>query len=218
VRSLGSASSLTDARIVEVALESFTRKGFHGTSTRELALQVGCSVSTIYDHFASKEAILVRIIDDIVRDLNACVSTALEGEDSRPSAQLRAAVYAHVALHCERPQQTFIAATEIRSLGAANRDIYMKERDEYEGRFREIVLRGIAEGEFFTPYPAEATRAILAISTGVAGWFRASGQLSISEVAHHHADMALAIARAGSSVQTDAEAALAGSAVAEGGS
>ena len=195
MRSLG--SELTKRAIVDAAVDAFTAKGFHGTSTRELALMASCSVSTLYDHFESKEAILVHIIDDIVAELNNVVLAALNEADFRPSTQLWAAVYAHVGLHCRRPQQSFIAASEIRSLGDEHRKVYMKKRDIYEARFRNILREGLTNGEFLVRYPTEAARAILIMSTGVASWFRPSGGMSIDEVASHHADLALAIVRNG---------------------
>lgn len=44
-------------RIEAAALELFTRQGFHGTNSREIAEKVGISTGAIYTYFPSKEAI-----------------------------------------------------------------------------------------------------------------------------------------------------------------
>ncbi len=44
-------------RIQAAALELFTRQGFHGTNSREIAEKVGASAGAIYTYFPSKEAI-----------------------------------------------------------------------------------------------------------------------------------------------------------------
>jgi len=44
-------------RIEAAALELFTRQGFHGTKSREIAEKVGISTGAIYTYFTSKEAI-----------------------------------------------------------------------------------------------------------------------------------------------------------------
>lgn len=48
-------------KIVEAALHSFTHKGFHQTSMRDIALAAGVSVGNLYNHFAGKEALIDEI-------------------------------------------------------------------------------------------------------------------------------------------------------------
>jgi AcrR family transcriptional regulator len=45
----------TRAEIVQVAHGLFMRQGFHGTSVRQIAQHAGITLSTIYNHFDSKE-------------------------------------------------------------------------------------------------------------------------------------------------------------------
>ncbi|HEV3041847.1 MAG TPA: TetR/AcrR family transcriptional regulator [Candidatus Angelobacter sp.] len=48
-------------RIESAALELFTRQGFHGTNSREIAEKVGVSSGAIYTYFPSKEAIFATL-------------------------------------------------------------------------------------------------------------------------------------------------------------
>jgi AcrR family transcriptional regulator len=48
-------------RIEAAALELFTRQGFHGTNSREIAEKVGVSSGAIYTYFPSKEAIFATL-------------------------------------------------------------------------------------------------------------------------------------------------------------
>jgi AcrR family transcriptional regulator len=53
------ASQPTTAdRILESAIELFSRKGFQGVSIREIARSVGINEASIYNHFAGKAALL----------------------------------------------------------------------------------------------------------------------------------------------------------------
>jgi AcrR family transcriptional regulator len=54
------ATSTRD-RILDVALELFTEKGFDGTSLREIADQLGFTKAALYYHFASKADILMAL-------------------------------------------------------------------------------------------------------------------------------------------------------------
>ena len=52
----------TKDKILEVALELFSRHGFAGTSIRQIAKKVGIRESAIYNHFPSKEKIFGNIV------------------------------------------------------------------------------------------------------------------------------------------------------------
>ena len=54
-----SEDASTRQRILDAALELFARQGFAATSVRELARAVGLRESSLYNHFAGKEAMLV---------------------------------------------------------------------------------------------------------------------------------------------------------------
>jgi AcrR family transcriptional regulator len=53
----------TRQRILDAALELFARQGFAATSVRELARAVGLRESSLYNHFAGKEAIFHVLVD-----------------------------------------------------------------------------------------------------------------------------------------------------------
>ncbi len=55
------ASKGTRERILDIALDLFTEKGFDKTSLREIADELGFSKAAIYYHFASKDEILMAL-------------------------------------------------------------------------------------------------------------------------------------------------------------
>ena len=50
-------------RIVETAVDLFSRKGFRGTTTREIAEAAGISEATIFKHFSTKRELYSAIIE-----------------------------------------------------------------------------------------------------------------------------------------------------------
>lgn len=52
----------TKDRIFEAAVHLFATRGFHGTSIRDIAREVGIKESSIYNHFRGKDAILQAIL------------------------------------------------------------------------------------------------------------------------------------------------------------
>ena len=59
----------TQQQIFDAAVDLFHRKGFAGTSIREIARRVGIKESSIYNHFKNKEDIFDRILDDFKQSL-----------------------------------------------------------------------------------------------------------------------------------------------------
>lgn len=57
----------TKERIVETALELFSQRGFDGVSVRDIARAVGIRESSLYNHFANKQAIFDGIVDFCVQ-------------------------------------------------------------------------------------------------------------------------------------------------------
>jgi AcrR family transcriptional regulator len=55
----GAPSQTTRERILDVALDLFARKGYAGTSLREIAAELGFSKAALYYHFPSKQDILL---------------------------------------------------------------------------------------------------------------------------------------------------------------
>jgi AcrR family transcriptional regulator len=61
----------TKRRILDVAIELFSARGFHESSMRDIAAQVGIEAPSLYAHYASKEEILRTILEDYRREIAA---------------------------------------------------------------------------------------------------------------------------------------------------
>jgi AcrR family transcriptional regulator len=58
------AGSETRTEILRIALDLFTRQGYEGTSIRDIAEALGVTKSSLYYHFANKEAIVRALLDE----------------------------------------------------------------------------------------------------------------------------------------------------------
>lgn len=59
-----SAGATTRDEILKVALDLFTRKGFEGTSIRDIADALGMTKSSLYYHFVNKDDIVSSLMKD----------------------------------------------------------------------------------------------------------------------------------------------------------
>lgn len=82
VSSLSSTEAETQARILKAAKKLFARRGYDGTTTRDLAQEAGVAEGTIFRHFENKKAILievttqgwVEILTDLLTELSEMAS------------------------------------------------------------------------------------------------------------------------------------------------
>jgi TetR/AcrR family transcriptional regulator len=58
------AASDRRRQLLDTALDFFSRKGFEGTTTKEIATAAGVTEAIIFRHFPSKHALYTAVIDD----------------------------------------------------------------------------------------------------------------------------------------------------------
>lgn len=63
-------------QLFDVARERFSRQGFHATSMDEIAEAAGVTKPVLYQHFPSKRALYVELLDDTGRSLLARLADA----------------------------------------------------------------------------------------------------------------------------------------------
>ena len=72
-------------QIIQVAMDLFSRKGFDGTTTREISKAAGVSEAIIFRHFATKEDLYAAIIDFLICDESATfyseIGQAMQSKD-----------------------------------------------------------------------------------------------------------------------------------------
>ena len=183
-------------RILDAALGAFAEKGYHGTTTRQLATRSGLSVPGIYHHYPSKQDILfdlmMVVIDELIERSKQAVASA--GPD--PRAQFDALVESLLRFHMFRSRGAMVSTSELRSLEPGNRVAYVARRDEQQRMLDKIILAGVESEQFTTPYPADAGRAIASMCVGVANWYRPDGPFSVETLLEHYLSIAESIAGA----------------------
>ena len=78
---------------------------------------------------------------------------------------------------------------EIRSLQGQHRDAHIAARDRQQKLLDEVVEECVADGNFTTEFPRDASRAITTICTGVSQWYRAGGELDPAGVARRYGEI-----------------------------
>lgn len=78
-----------EALILQAAEEMLVEKGYHETSMEEIAVRVGISKGTIYGHFASKEDLVIALVERDMRTFLEGIDPVIE-HHSTPRTRLEA--------------------------------------------------------------------------------------------------------------------------------
>jgi acetoacetyl-CoA synthetase len=185
------------SRILSAALEAFAEKGYHGTTTRELAERSGLSVPGIYHHYRSKQDILFDLMMVVIDESIERSRYALKDAGDRPREQFDVLVESLLRFHMNRQKGAVLSANELRSLTPDHRARYVARRDEQQRMLDVIVSDGVDVGEFHTPHPGDASRAITSLCLGVAAWYTADGELPEEEFLNRYLGIARSIVEVG---------------------
>ncbi|WP_201353716.1 TetR/AcrR family transcriptional regulator [Hydrogenimonas urashimensis] len=139
-------------KILRVAAQHFSQKGFEGASLEEIATEVGVTKPAIYYHFRDKaalyEAVLLFRLEKLAESVKEAVA-ASEGAE----AKLRAYIEAFGAFLQEHRCFAAILAHEFADDGKQMSDRAAKVLSESLGTVTAILNEGIEEGVFAMENP-----------------------------------------------------------------
>lgn len=175
-------------------LSSFLELGYHGAPMRTIAERANLSVPGLYHYYASKQEMLVAILDLTMSDLLAR-SQAARSEGEGPVERFALLVECLALVHTHRRELAFVGASEMRSLEPEARERVAAVRREQQRMVDVEVEEAVRSGAFATSQPHEAARAVVTMCTALAQWFRDDGPASAEQVAAQYVDFALDLVR-----------------------
>ena len=188
-RTPGSSAALTAPRLRAAAMRLFARHGYAAVSMRRIAGELGLQAGALYRYTPDKQALLFELMRDHMTEVLQGWAAVPRGPE--PVAQLADFVRFHIGFHIDRPEAVFVANMELRNLSPGNFAEIERMRRAYEGELEAILAEGQAAGLFDIPDLRLATLAVIAMLTGVTGWYREGGRLSRAAVAETYVDMVL---------------------------
>ena len=177
-------------RLLAAAVEAFAAKGFHGTTTRDIAAAAGMSPAALYVHHRSKEDLLHLISRAGHERTLELVREAVASSDD-PVEQLRATVRAFTVQHARGHTTARIVHYELAALRPEHLEEILTLRRAIDAEVRGIVERGLAAGVFRTSDPRLTSVALLSLGVDVARWYRDGGPWPPEQVGEHYAAIAL---------------------------
>lgn len=164
--------------ILEIAAQLFARKGYRGTSMREIGEQAGVLGGSLYHHIKSKDALFVELHNGALDAAQDRIAEAV-GAQHDPWAKLEAACGAFLEIQLAPDSLTQPMMNDFREVPEVVREQLIARRDRFEKLFRDLV-----EG---LPLPPGIDRSIyrnllLSQLNSVSDWYR-RGRLNSAQIA-----------------------------------
>ncbi|MFK4226947.1 TetR/AcrR family transcriptional regulator [Streptomyces sp. NPDC019890] len=177
-------------KLLVAAVEAFAERGYHATTTRDIAGRAGMSPAALYIHYKTKEELLHRI-SRIGHDKALEILSAAADAEGTPSERLADAVSSFVRWHAGRHDTAHVVQYEIDALSDDHRTEIIELRRRSDAIVRGILRDGVESGEFDVPDIPGTTVAVLSLCIDVARWFNTRGRRTPDEVGALYADLVL---------------------------
>lgn len=186
----GDQSGAAAVRLMIAAADAFSDKGFHATTTRDIASRAGLSPAGVYVHFTSKEDLLFELSrrgHQTARDQ----LVAAAGAASSPTEALRSIIGGFSKWHAEHHQLGRIVQYEFRHLTPEHRDTVLTLRKEIDQVVRGVLTDGVARGDFDVEDVPGTALALLSMAVDVARWYSPEIRRTPDDIAHTNGDLAV---------------------------
>ncbi|SDP95448.1 TetR/AcrR family transcriptional regulator [Lentzea jiangxiensis] len=179
-------------RMLIAAVRAFAEKGYHATTTRDIASLAGMSPAAVYIHYRSKEELLFNI-SLVGHETSLALLAGIEGDDA--VERLKNAVSAFAGWHAAFHTTARVVQYELSALSAEHHERVAELRRQIEQRMRSYLEDGVAEGVFDVPDVKGATLAVLSLCIDVARWYQPGGKRTPDEIGALYADLVLRMVR-----------------------
>lgn len=177
-------------RILDAAAVCFAARGFHGTSTRDIAREAGLSPAVLYVHYPSKEDVLFEVSrrghEYVLARMRDSATPGIS-----PTERLGEVTYAFALWHARSHTVARIVNYELAALRPDHYEVISALRRGIEQEMRDVVQAGIATGEFHSERPSATALAVLSLGVDLGRWFHDEGEWTPEDVADHYRDLAL---------------------------
>ncbi|WEG13087.1 TetR/AcrR family transcriptional regulator [Pullulanibacillus sp. KACC 23026] len=126
------------SQLVQAAVKLFTEKGFHRTTTREIAKASGFSIGTLYEYIRSKEDALYLVCDDIYTQFSDRLRDSIVLKEDGLSS-LKEAIEACIDMMNDMQDEVLVMYQEAKSLSKDALPYVLNKENEMASFFGDIL-------------------------------------------------------------------------------
>ncbi len=133
-------------QMIKGAVTLFKEKGFHRTTTREIAKAAGFSIGTLYEYIRSKEDVLYLVCDSIYDHVRERLEEDLE-QNIGTLSSLKLGVGHYFRVVDEMQDEVLVMYQEAKSLTKDALPYVLKKEFEMAAMFESLIVRCVENGE-----------------------------------------------------------------------
>ena len=179
---------MTREDILDAAAQVIRKKGFNGASMADIASAVNLQKASLYHHVASKQEILLALLDRAIDMLTARIAP-LATQSVPADEKLRGMIHIYLKLMAENADLSSVLLFEHRSLEPKQHARHIPNRDRFEALWRDVLFEGVKSGVFQCSDPGLTVRALLGVLNWTLTWYRPKGDLSIEQIADQYVEL-----------------------------
>ena len=170
-------------KIQSVIAGLFARNGYHSTSMREIARELGMNASSLYHYMKSKEEILFRLMNDAIDDALVTMEEICAA-DLTPEDKLDRVLEFYIRYYAGDQDRLILLVNEMNALNNDYRKILVDKQRRYVNLIRSI-LKELAQDREMKPIdPTIATFAFFGMVHYTIKWYHKDGPIGLNELAH----------------------------------
>ncbi|GAB1472009.1 TetR/AcrR family transcriptional regulator [Chloroflexota bacterium] len=181
---------MTRDDVLDAAAQVFRQKGFHGASMSDIAAAVNVQKASLYHHVASKQEILLALLDRALVMLTEHISV-IASQDLPADQKLRLMIREYLAGLAENADLTSVLLFEHRSLDKKSHIRHVPHRDTFEGLWRKVLDEGVQKKIFDLKDTGLMVRALMGVMNWTLTWYQPKGAKSIEQIADEYSDFIL---------------------------
>lgn len=132
-------------QIIRAAVDLFVEKGFHKTTTREIARESGIGIGTLYEYIQSKEDVLYLVCDFIHSDVEQKLDEEMTHGRNGRETLVNAIRYFYRVMDGMQ-DYVLLIYQEMKSLPGDMLRYVLAKEEQITSRFERILERGIKDG------------------------------------------------------------------------
>jgi len=168
--------------IHRVIARLFAHRGYHHTSMREIARELGMNQSSLYHYFTSKEDILFRLMDnamdEVLRELEEIYAKDISAEE-----KLKNVLYSYIRSYAGDQDRLILLVNEMSSLAEANCILLVDKQRQYVRLIKSILKQLADEDKMKEIDASSAAFAFFGMVHYTIKWYHKDGPITADELA-----------------------------------
>lgn len=133
-------------QMIKGAVTLFKQKGFHRTTTREIARAAGFSIGTLYEYIRSKEDILYLVVDRMYDQIRERLQKDLDTNQGTV-ASLKSSIAYYFRQMAEMQDEVLVMYQEAKSLTKDALPYVLNKEIQMVGMFEDVIENCVKNGE-----------------------------------------------------------------------